>query len=71
VQGGIQQVRLRRQHGYYLVSQGLQGARGEAEEYRMEDREDGEFKIVKENDHRLDADRYAPSAATSTPTIPR
>jgi hypothetical protein len=32
--------------------------RAEAEEYRMEDRPDGEFKVVKELDHALDATRY-------------
>ena len=59
VEGGVAQVRLRRQHGYYLVSRDCTGIRGEAEEYRTEDRPDGVFKVVKENDHRLDADRYA------------
>jgi hypothetical protein len=67
VPGGVAQIRLRRQHGYFLVSRECKGLRGEAEEYRQEDREDGEFKIVKENDHRMDADRYA---TTVRPFIP-
>lgn len=58
VEGGCQQVRRRIQFGKWLVSRDCRGLRAEAEEYRKEDREDGEFKVVKENDHRLDASRY-------------
>jgi hypothetical protein len=59
VQAGIQQVRGRMQHGDLYLSKECRGLRDEAEEYRAEDRPDGEFKVVKENDHRLDAMRYA------------
>jgi phage terminase large subunit-like protein len=58
VQAGVQSVRRRIQEGGMFVAENLKGLRGEAKKYRMEDREDGEFKIVKENDHRLDALRY-------------
>jgi phage terminase large subunit-like protein len=59
VEAGIQQVRGRMKAGRLYVSKNCRGLRDEAEEYRMEDRPDGEFKVVKENDHRLDALRYA------------
>lgn len=58
VQGGVQSVRRRIQEGALFIGRNLTGIRGEAEEYRMDDRPDGEFKVVKENDHRLDALRY-------------
>ena len=56
---GVSQVRKRLQNEGLHVSQDCRGLRGEAEEYRQEDRPDEEFKVVKENDHRLDALRYA------------
>lgn len=59
VQAGVQQVRRRIQEGGFFVAQSCRGLRGEADEYRMDDRDDGEFKVVKENDHRMDAMRYA------------
>lgn len=59
VQAGVQQVRNRIARGGFFVCSNLHGLRSEAEEYRAEDRPDGEFKVVKENDHRLDALRYA------------
>lgn len=58
VEAGVQQVRRRLQHEMLYVSRDCRGLRDEADEYRMEDRPDGEFKVVKENDHRLDALRY-------------
>ena len=58
VEAGVQQVRLRMQNGMFRVSPKCVGLREEAEEYRMQDTPDGEFKVVKENDHRLDATRY-------------
>jgi hypothetical protein len=58
VEAGCQQIRLRIQHRKFWVARSLAGLRGEAEEYRQEDRDDGEFKVVKENDHRLDTARY-------------
>ena len=59
VQAGVQQVRRRLAEKGLYFAETLTGLRGEADEYRMEDRPDGEFKVVKENDHRLDALRYA------------
>jgi hypothetical protein len=59
VEAGIQQIRSRMQHRRFWVSPKCRGLRDEAEEYRMQDRDDGEFKVVKERDHRLDALRYA------------
>jgi hypothetical protein len=59
VEAGIQQIRLRMEKGMFYVSPSCRGLRDEAEEYRMADRPDGEFKVVKENDHRLDSLRYA------------
>ena len=58
VEAGVQQARLRIQQKGLYVSTGCVGLRGEADEYRMEERPDGEFRVVKENDHRLDALRY-------------
>jgi phage terminase large subunit-like protein len=58
VEPGVQSVRRRIQEGGFFVGENLKGLRGEADEYRMDDREDGEFKVIKENDHRLDALRY-------------
>ena len=58
VQAGVQNVRRRIKEGALLIGENLTGLRGEAEEYRMDDTDDGEFKVVKENDHRLDALRY-------------
>jgi hypothetical protein len=59
VEAGVQQIRLRMEKRMFFVSPACRGLRDEAEEYRMQDRPDGEFKVVKENDHRLDALRYA------------
>lgn len=58
VEAGVQQIRRRMQQGAFFVSRECRGLRSEAEEYRLEDRPDGEFKVVKENDHRADATRY-------------
>lgn len=59
VEAGCQQVRKRLEDEALVFSEDCRGLRDEAEEYRLEDRPDGEFKVVKENDHRLDALRYA------------
>ena len=56
---GVSQVRLRLQDGGLFVAENCRHLRDEAEEYREEDRPDEEFKVVKENDHHLDALRYA------------
>lgn len=58
VEAGINQVRVRIAHRRLLVSRECAGLRDEADEYAAEDRPDGEFKPIKENDHRLDALRY-------------
>jgi hypothetical protein len=39
----------------WRISKDCRGLRGEADLYRMKDRPDGHFEVVKENDHRLDA----------------
>lgn len=59
VEAGIQQVRGRLQHERLLISKACRQLRDEADEYAAEDRPDGEFKPIKENDHILDAMRYA------------
>lgn len=56
---GVSQARRRLQQGGLFIAENCRHLRSEAEEYRLEDRPDGEFKIVKEDDHRLDAMRYA------------
>jgi phage terminase large subunit-like protein len=59
VEAGIQQVRGRLQHRRLLISRSCVRLRDEADEYAAEDRPDGEFKPIKQNDHLLDALRYA------------
>jgi phage terminase large subunit-like protein len=59
VEAGIQQVRLRLSARMLLISSDCRGLRDEADLYHAQDRPDGEFKPVKEHDHRLDALRYA------------
>jgi phage terminase large subunit-like protein len=58
VEAGVQQLRERMAHGRYKCFRSCTGLRDEADEYAAEDREDGEFKVVKTNDHRLDSLRY-------------
>jgi phage terminase large subunit-like protein len=58
VEAGIQQIRSRIQHKRIWISEDCRGLRDEADEYAAEDRADGEFKPIKQNDHRLDALRY-------------
>jgi hypothetical protein len=55
---GVSQVRRRLQEGSLHFAEDCRGLRDEAEEYRQQDNPDEEFKVVKENDHRLDALRY-------------
>jgi hypothetical protein len=59
VEAGVQQIRARKQRGMFYVCENCTGLREEAEEYRMKDRPDGVFEVVKENDHELDSSRYA------------
>lgn len=67
VEAGVQQIRARKQRGMYFVCENCTGLREEAEEYRMKDRPDGVFEVVKENDHELDSDRYAVMARPWNP----
>jgi phage terminase large subunit-like protein len=71
VEAGVQNVRGRLAAGDLFVSRDCRGLRDEAEEYRNEDRPDGEFKVVKENDHRLDALRYACMSRAWSPAPPK
>lgn len=59
VEGGVMHVRRRLAMGMLAVSSTLRGLLAEAESYRVEERADGRFAVIKENDHRLDAMRYA------------
>lgn len=58
VEAGIQQVRNRLATEGLYVSRKCVGLFDEADDYRTDARDDGEFHVVKENDHRLDALRY-------------
>lgn len=58
VEAGIQQVRGRLRDESLIVSRACVGLFDEADDYRTVRREDGEFHVVKENDHRLDCLRY-------------
>lgn len=59
VQAGIQQGRDRLVNQRLVISPRCVGLREEADDYAAEERDDGEFKVIKGNDHRLDAMRYA------------
>lgn len=59
VDAGIQQIRSRGAFGRYKVSRDCVIHRDQADEYAAEDRDDGQFKPIKTNDHVLDANRYA------------
>lgn len=63
VQAGIGQMRTRMSHGRFWVSPECRGVRDEADEYAArepeEGRDDSHMEVVKSNDHRLDALRYA------------
>jgi hypothetical protein len=59
VQAGVQQIRRRMDGGMFFVDPRCRLLRDEAEEYRMHDDASGEFRVVKEKDHALDACRYA------------
>lgn len=62
VEAGIQHIRRRMQYGKFFVADTCHGLQAEADQYRIEDRPDEKFAVVKENDHRLDALRYAVNA---------
>lgn len=59
VYGGVQQIWRRMAQQAFKVSPDCYRLSEEAEEYRIEDRPDGVFQVVKENDDGLDACRYA------------
>lgn len=59
VEAGCMQLRSRMASGRFFVSRGCVGLRDEADDYAMEDRDDGVFRVIKGNDHRLDSLRYA------------
>jgi phage terminase large subunit-like protein len=70
VEYGCMQVRQRYQHGMLEVSPACLGIRDEADEYAMEDREDGVFKEVNTSAfHRLDALRYGVCHRTWDPVL--
>lgn len=81
VLAGVQQVRLRLQQKALFVSKDCFGLRDEAEEYREDtpkhretthDGADaGEFRVVKQRDHRLDALRYAVMSRIWAPVYER
>ena len=60
VEAGIQQLRDRMVAGVprFWCSEDCRITRDQADEYAAEDREDGQFKVVKRNDHLLDPIRY-------------
>ena len=64
VEAGCMQVRQRLEHGMLFINPACKGLRDEADDYALEDREDGVFKPMKMNDHRLDALRYTAMART-------
>ena len=59
VYGGVQQIWRRMKEGGFNISPDCRHLNYEAEEYRIEDRPDGVFQVVKERDHGMDAVRYA------------
>jgi hypothetical protein len=63
VQAGIGQLRARMEYGRFWVSPECRGLRDEADDYAAkepeEGRDDSHLEVVKSNDHRLDALRYA------------
>lgn len=60
VEAGVMEVNQRGNGGMLEVSPALVGLRDEADEYAMEDREDGVFREKRnDNSHRLDTVRYA------------
>jgi phage terminase large subunit-like protein len=67
VEAGCQQVRVRLQFDRLRINPECRGLRAEADDYAAEDREDGVFKPLKGNDHRLDALRYACMARSWDP----
>ena len=67
VEAGCLQIRQRIDHDMLFVNPDCRGLRDEADDLALEDREDGVFKIIKVNDHRSDALRYAAMARAWAP----
>lgn len=59
VEAGIQQVRSRIENKRLRISNECIGLLDELDDYAAEDRDDGEFKPIKERDHFCDSLRYA------------
>ena len=61
VEAGILEIKRRLQSAPkgLLVSENCRKLRWEMERYRVDDTEEGKFKVVKTNDHACDALRYA------------
>jgi hypothetical protein len=59
VEVGVMELVERLNRRALHVSRECFGLRDEAEEYRRENRPDGKFAVIRENNHRLDALRYA------------
>lgn len=58
VEAGVFEIKRRLQQGALQVSSGCERVLWERARYRLDDRVDGRFAVVKENDHCLDALRY-------------
>jgi hypothetical protein len=67
VEAGCLQIRQRIDQEMLFVNPECKGLRDEADDYALEDREDGVFKPMKGNDHRLDALRYVGMARAWAP----
>lgn len=67
VEAGCLQLRQRMDQDMIVVNSACRGLRDEADDYALEDREDGVFKPMKGNDHRLDALRYVAMARVWAP----
>jgi phage terminase large subunit-like protein len=70
IEAGVMEVNQRGNSQMLEISPALVGLRDEADEYAMEDREDGVFKEKRnDNSHRLDALRYVCMYRTWTPSM--
>ncbi len=58
VEAGVFQMRRRINHGKLRVVSNLEEWKAEARKYRIQERADGKFAVVKEDDHIMDPTRY-------------
>lgn len=58
-EAGYFQIKQRVEQGRLRINPNCRGLRSEADDYALEQRDDGVIKPIKGNDHRLDALRYA------------